>query len=266
MSCKKTSEARETALHSQLNHGHMWWTDLHVDNMAKMGQHIYRSMGCCPVPVEWDHPETTSGHCEPWKQLIGLRRPRSSYTKCLERGWVATIWYHSIHEWTGTYGTVHIHILLRNRNHVAVKRSCMLKTCTSCAQQTSGGPSFPFPGCEHVGQTLPRISFTSCISTFERASPPWQMALALLQEMFHCGLRPSIVTYNSAISVARTWMRTQQFLNLLRQWSEDPCFSLPSQNRMLYHWCILHLAFCTPRVRFVRKQWNGSKPLQCSSF
>ena len=89
-------------------------------------------MGCCPVPVEWDHPETTSGHCEPWKQLIGLR-PKSWYTKCLERGWVAaTIWYHSIHEWSGTYMGLFIFIfcLLRNRNHVAVKRSSMLKMCT----------------------------------------------------------------------------------------------------------------------------------------
>ena len=149
MSCKKTSETHETTLHSQLNQGRVWWTDLHVDNMAKMGQHIYRSMGCCPVPVEWDHPETTSGHCEPWKQLIRPRRPRAWYTKCLERGWVAaTIWYYSIHEWSGTYMGLFIFIfcLLRNRNHVAVKRSSMLKTCTSFAQQTSGGPSFPFPG------------------------------------------------------------------------------------------------------------------------
>ena len=170
-------------------------------------QHIYRSMGCCPVPVEWDHPETTSGHCEPWKQLIGLR-PKSWYTKCLERGWVAaTIWYHSIHEWSGTYMGLFIFIfcLLRNRNHVAVKKVKYVENVYPVLlnRLQEDLPS-PFRDDLHVGQTLPRISFTSCISTFERASPPWQMALALLQEMFHCGLRPSIVTYNSAISVART--------------------------------------------------------------
>eukprot|EP00434_Breviolum_minutum_P043623 symbB.v1.2.038896.t1/scaffold6229.1/size19837/2 len=45
------------------------------------------------------------------------------------------------------------------------------------------------------------------------------MALALLQEMFHCGLRPSIVTYNSAISVcekAVEWKQAIAVLQLLK--------------------------------------------------
>ena len=214
---ENSSETHEHQNHSAVSNKqrkNVWWTDSYVENMAKTSHHICRSMGCCPVPFEWDHPETTSGHCEPWKQLIGLRA-RAWYTKGLERGWVAaTIWYHSIHEWTGTkVRLLHIHIFL----FVETSKSChseqvkyaedLHQFCSTDFRRTF--PSY-IPGCEHVGQTLLRISFTSCISTFERASPPWQVALALLQEMFHCGLRPSIVTYNSAISVARTWMRTQQ--------------------------------------------------------
>jgi len=209
VSCKKTSETHETTLHSQLNQGRVWWTDLHVDNMANLGPTHSQVNGMLPCAcwmrsprdnfrplwameaVDWAEAKVMV-HEMSWKRLSSCNHliPLNPWVK----------W--NIH------GTVHIHILFVEKSKSC--RSEKVKYAENVYQALvllnrlqEDLPS-PFRDGLHVGQTLPRISFTSCISTFERASPPWQMALALLQEMFHCGLRPSIVTYNSAISVART--------------------------------------------------------------